>query len=586
MSKVNVIIEMAHSRKLENNAFMAMEADIDINRSITDVNLDISQAQKLETVDYDTSFPAVMLPDLSQTDFPEGELFDANALFAVDDLPEHSTYLVRGTVEEENIPKLEEEAARKESVVNVYADVAIEPMIICPGSAPLGTDADVERLLCAATMRSNGMDGSGVLVAIVDTGVNMAYLNSKGKNPTFDAVRSWTPNPAITPGSAPVGHGTMCAFDVCIAAPKCTILDIALLTTTASGPTVMSGILSDAIRAYSHLLLLLNAPRRPGESRSLVVNNSWGMFHPSWDFPVGHPGNYSDNPGHPFNRIVATLERAGADILFAAGNCGADCPDGRCQGVTTRAIYGANSSSFVTCVAGVDTTKKRVGYSAIGPGRLTANKPDISGYTHFRGSGVYAADGGTSAACPVVTGVVAAIRSRKPYNPGDSSTSPSAIRSLITTTAQDLGTTGYDFEHGFGVVDGCALARRFPPTVTNICQRYPWICRPPFSDICRRYPSLCRGEIPPILDFCRRYPHLCRISPIPPIPPIPPRPGLSTEEEFSTETGEFSESFDSFSFGEGEPSDAEIAFLLGNLLNQNNPTSAGQDKKDCNCKDK
>ena len=36
-----------------------------------------------------------------------------------------------------------------------------------------------------------------------------------------------------------------------------------------------------------------------------MVSNSWGMFDPAWDFPVGHPGNYSDNPNHPFNIIVA-----------------------------------------------------------------------------------------------------------------------------------------------------------------------------------------------------------------------------------------------------------------------------------------
>lgn len=578
MSKVNVIIEMTHSKKLENNAFAAME-------TAADVNLDMSASQKLSTVDYDSTFPAVMLPALNQIDFPENELFDTNASLAVDELPENATYLVRGTVEESDIPKLEKEAAANNSVVNVYADVTIEPMIICPGSPPLGTDADVERLLCTAAMRSRGMDGSGVLVAIVDTGVNMAYLNSKGKTPTFDAARSWTPNPAITPGSAPVGHGTMCAFDVCISAPKCTILDIALLTSTATGPTIMSGFLSDAIRAYSHLLTVMTAPRRPGESRSLVVNNSWGMFHPSWDFPVGNPGNYSNNPNHPFNRIVATLERVGADILFAAGNCGANCPDGRCQGVTANAIYGANSSPFVTCVAGVDTTKNRVGYSSIGPGRLTPRKPDISGYTHFKGSGVYAADGGTSAACPVVSGVVAAVRSRKPHNLADSSTSPAAIRSLINSTAQDLGTVGYDFEHGFGVINGCELARRFPPIVINICRRYPWICRPPVVDICRRYPWLCRGDVPPIIDFCRRYPHLCRGIPI---PPIPPRPISSTEEEFSTEFGEFGDvgEFSDAGFGEGETSDAEIAFLLGSLLSQDASTSTATEKKDCGCKDK
>ena len=145
----------------------------------------------------------------------------------------------------------------------------------------------------------------------------------------------------------------------------------------------------------------------------MVVSNSWGMFSPHWDFPVGHPGNYSDNPAHPFNVIVGSLEAAGADILFAAGNCGRDCPDGRCAfgpGPPGGRCAGQLPPAVLS-VAGVDVKRTRAGYSSQGPGRLTAQKPDVSGYTHFAGSGVYPEDGGTSAACPVVAGVVAAIRS-------------------------------------------------------------------------------------------------------------------------------------------------------------------------------
>ena len=43
----------------------------------------------------------------------------------------------------------------------------------------------------------------------------------------------------------------------------------------------------------------------------MVVNNSGGMLHPSWNFPVGDPGNYSDNPNHPFNRIVGAVNGLG-----------------------------------------------------------------------------------------------------------------------------------------------------------------------------------------------------------------------------------------------------------------------------------
>jgi hypothetical protein len=144
----------------------------------------------------------------------------------------------------------------------------------------------------------------------------------------------------------------------------------------------------------------------------------------------------------------------------------------------------------VLCVAGVDTTKARVGYSAIGPGRLTRAKPDISGYTHFRGSGALGAvDGGTSAATPVVAGAVAAVRSKRPYDPTNPATHPAAIRNLIASTAEDLGTAGYDFEHGFGVVNACALRRQFtPPYLIDFCERFPKFCIRglPIRDIVRR----------------------------------------------------------------------------------------------------
>ncbi len=109
----------------------------------------------------------------------------------------------------------------------------------------------------------------------------------------------------------------------------------------------MDGLLSDAILAYSVLLQMMRTPEDQRPYHALVVNNSWGMFHPSWDFPPGHPGRYSDNVNHPFNVIIGSLAGAGADILFAAGNCGSDCPDGRCRGVTSGQITGA--SHIPTC---------------------------------------------------------------------------------------------------------------------------------------------------------------------------------------------------------------------------------------------
>jgi subtilisin family serine protease len=369
-----------------------------------------------------------------------------------------STYLVRGYVPDGSSQAAAVAAATAHpDVVGIFSDPLIESSIVCPGDPPVGKDSDVAKLLSVSKLASRKMTGKGVYLAIVDTGISVAHLKSKGRAPKLDVMKSWTPaGVTTTPGKHPVDHGTMCAYDAGIAAPKATYLDYAVLLSRTPGATAMAGLLSDAVLAYSKLRNILNA--MPGSKRRMVVSNSWGMFSPTWDFPPGHPGNYSDNPNHPFNIIVASLEAAGADILFAAGNCGKNCPDGRCNFATTPPICGANSHPLVLSIAGVDTKKGRVGYSSQGPGRLAARKPDVSAYTHFVGSGVYPEDGGTSAACPVAAGVVAAIRSKYPA----SKLSPLQLRALIYKTAEDRGNSGYDFDYGFGILNPAALMAALP----------------------------------------------------------------------------------------------------------------------------
>jgi subtilisin family serine protease len=368
--------------------------------------------------------------------------------------PEQATYVVRGTIPDDPDGQRNtlEQAQLHPDVIGVFSDPTVETCLVCPGSPAVGNDQDVARLLGVKALADDGLDGHRVPLAIVDTGFNIAYLKSKGRDPHYSTPRSWTPAGVETkPGRHPVNHGTMCAYDVGIAAPEATLLDYAVLLSEASGATAMAGLLSDAVLAYSKLLGIVQS--QPASRRRLVVSNSWGMFDPAWDFPVGNPGNYSDNPAHPFNVIVASLADAGADILFAAGNCGRDCPDGRCGFGDSQPICGANSHPSVLSIAGIDTKKRRVGYSSQGPGRLSAAKPDVSTYTHFTGSGVYPQDSGTSAACPVAAGVVAAVRTRH----SASQLSAAELRTLIAKTAVDLGGTGFDDDFGWGALDGTAL---------------------------------------------------------------------------------------------------------------------------------
>src|SRR5439155_4002446 len=211
------------------------------------------------------------------------------------------------------------------------------------------------------------------------------------------------PGATTAAGSYPVGHGTMCAFDVLIAAPNATLLDFPILSLAGSGGSTISGVLSAALLAYAQVLSSW-AVTKTGSDLSqyvaVVLTNSWGVYHPSWDFPAGHPGRYIDNPNHPFNLLVGTVVSAGVDVIFAAGNCGADCPASKCQGRRTETIMGANAHTDVLTVAGCDTTGARVGYSSQGPSiaGMYQEKPDVTSYTHFLGSqasGVGSPDSGT-----------------------------------------------------------------------------------------------------------------------------------------------------------------------------------------------
>jgi hypothetical protein len=194
----------------------------------------------------------------------------------------------------------------------VFSQPRIEPILTCGNSAPLGNASHVATALNCVALRANGLTGKNVAVAIADTGINLAHLRTKlGVVPAFDAANSWNgPGATTTPGQYPVHHGTMCAYDVLIAAPSATLVDVPILANPTAGGSTMAGTLAAAVLAYSHLLAKWGvsfAPGDLGKYLGLVVNNSWGVFDPSWDFPSGHPGRYIDNPRHPFNLLVGTV---------------------------------------------------------------------------------------------------------------------------------------------------------------------------------------------------------------------------------------------------------------------------------------
>ncbi|MCP9456781.1 MAG: hypothetical protein NNA18_11825, partial [Nitrospira sp.] len=144
---------MQYNRDLAEIAFSAAP--------VTEKELDLGTVPKIAGVSFDKSYAPTALPGLTartaaQAPYVSGEKFDV-ALDAEGHFdPERSTYLVRAEVEEAKLQDL----ASHNQVAGLYADVTIEPTLICPGSPPMGTAADVERLLCVPQMHRIGMDGT------------------------------------------------------------------------------------------------------------------------------------------------------------------------------------------------------------------------------------------------------------------------------------------------------------------------------------------------------------------------------------------------------------------------------------------
>jgi len=413
-------------------------------------SLDVENAGAPATLQLDPNYPAIPIG---------GATAESMALDAM--TPQASEgFAVRATID------IEEGATPPERVdgVRIFADPQIEPAITCGNDPPVGNAQDVATALDVPSLSAKGLNGDRVAIGVMDTGFNLAYLATKlGSTPGFDSANSWTTPAAIyAPGSYPAApptqHGTMCAFDALIAAPNATLLDFPILTLQGpAGGSVISGLLSSALQAYGQVLFSWGSGGGLANYNAVVISNSWAVFKASWDFPAGHPGRYIDNPNHPFNLLVATVVRAGVDVVFAAGNCGADCPDSRCD-VTTGTIRGANAHTDVLTVAGCDTTGARVGYSSQGPSiaGMYQEKPDVTAYTHFLGSEVFGTgqpDSGTSAACPVMAGCVAAIRTKMARGI-NSNTVFGAFRAHTGAS----GTAGWNADYGFGIINPVAAA--------------------------------------------------------------------------------------------------------------------------------
>jgi hypothetical protein len=315
-----------------------------------------------------------------------------------------------------------------EALLGIWADLPIDGAdhwSPTEAANPIfGTRRAAEHLIRSDKLKQLGATGEGVNVAIIDRGLNATELtNMKAKfGPGFGTAKQ-------KPNTAPPGsHGMMIARNIFKIAPEVTFFDCPLLPPHISN---IQSFLIDAEVAYATMLLDI-LTTRPGQ---WVFVNAWALYDRTSEAVTG---DYTNNPENPFNLLVGLAVSMGIDVLFCAGNCGEFCPSARC-GVTDRgpgnSIFGANSHPEVITVGAVRTDGIWLGYSSQGPGqpKLALDKPDICAPSQFcETEDAHTVNTGTSAACALTAGVVAAMRSK-----WDSKTvTPSQMKDILKGAAR------------------------------------------------------------------------------------------------------------------------------------------------------
>jgi len=298
------------------------------------------------------------------------------------------------------------------------------------------------------------IDGTGVGVAVVDTGIDalhtdLPYGTTVGKNLKVES-QTYTDLPDTDTTS---GHGTHVSGIIAGqgitdpstkgVAPGATLYGLGI---GEASTTVW------AAQAFDWILQNYNSV----SPRIRIVSNSWSTS-----------GSY--DPASSTTLFVNAMVAHGMTVVFSAGNGGGD-------GTTaTTSPECQIPTAGVLCVAGYDdlgngTTNGLVGtYSSRGATSAPSTWPDISapgtailstrppvGSETGVGLATYVELTGTSQAAPHVTGAIALMLQKKP------TLTPAAIESTLKSTAHkytDLGayaSSGSHYAKGYGLLDADA----------------------------------------------------------------------------------------------------------------------------------
>jgi subtilisin len=248
----------------------------------------------------------------------------------------------------------------------------------------------------AGSVHSDGRLGSGVKVAIIDSGIDNTHPELAGNYIGGYDFADKDNDPMDKDGHGTHVAGTVAAVrngsGVVGAAPAAELYALKVFGDDGSGD-------------YSAVIAALDWAVKNGIQ---VTNNSYG----------------SGDPGSTVKAAFDNAAAAGILHVAAAGNSG--LPSGRGDNVGYPARFDS-----VLAVAASDSSDYRARFSSTGPA-VELIAPGVSIRSTIPG-GDYASYNGTSMASPHVAGVAALVWAAAP------NLSPAGVRAILTDTAQDLG---------------------------------------------------------------------------------------------------------------------------------------------------
>lgn len=357
-------------------------------------------------------------------------------------------------------PEVLEALEEDPRVVRVYPDVTIsfpEPLAGLATQPPEGEPEPGIRLMRADSLWNLGLTGRGIVVAIVDLGVDVDHpaLVGKWRGLRVPAEQAWfdphqfTGKPFDDSG---ISHGTM-------------------VTGIAVGGDRDIGVAFDAEWIAANLFEVTPEPgcRFVGCTTlsKIITSLQWVAD------PDGNPATMADVPDVANNSwgsqeeeiacsdvldgVLGGLEGAGVVVVFAAGNRGP---------LEQSVAFPAHlARSGLLAVGSIDSTGGLSVFSGRGPSPCDERviKPELVGVGQSVRSAVRGEDfgrrDGTSFSTPYVAGLAALL---KGFNP---ELTPEVIRAALIGTARDLGEVGPDDDFGFGLPDAvAALGQLTPPS--------------------------------------------------------------------------------------------------------------------------